>query len=870
MPTLSKHKRIIEDESDEEDSIYKRYRRRMGDDDDESIDNGEGPSTLKEHVYNNDSGYSETEVVTSEEEEDEQMSDDDRYSQHSAYSNKLKGRRPSPEIIVIISQMGTKKTEIMKEETRMLPSQQQPAYLSISPRRLMTKFAAKEFGLTDYQDRNLLLRNAEGKPKGARWEKSELLCAQRRLAICINSIKHLRGREYDIVILDEFYTTAMMIASKIMLNRVDETVEVLTSIIKRAKKVYMLAADGDLETIQTLLSFIDWSNPKHLKIVVNEGGVGGIHNQQMYLMDDVTTTCRVLKKYIQEGKTVYVPTNQARFAEQIVAFCKQLGLQDDEIMHIDQYSPDVLKEEMIKDPLAQLGLPSARIPVPTKPIVRVLVVTSAFGVGFSIKGANFDATIAYFFTYPLTIQGNVQQLARVRGNSENIIFCYYQKQKPEKRNRQHELNNLRMAVDILNQRLANLDNNDDDDNDDDGNDDDVRVGGDRIKSKTSFDGLWQKYAITLEIFQRQSRYDGCGMFVESVEKATSLPALLIHSWLVNSGDGPVRVLPNLTEDEIAIVTTRNIAKIDGDDLPTTQDDMMELWEKLVNGEYMTQTDTRCVQLYKLLSVPTGNLKPNERTPSFVKKTNAIGNMMDVAAHGTLRPLDIKDAKKHTQSLGISATFRDERVCQGYQLYDIWARLALAGLNEEEEEEEETVEEDKLPGIALMEKFINACDTNANDGEDTKTILKFKVEIVRLKKAICIMTPLLDSIKRTDADVDAWFVPKDWDKFIKSCNDVEHKDIVKNYNAVLRKGFRQIFSTSNIQAESVKKDNYVHVSITNVRRAISLACVQWVASVSKHGVRLSHDDFSILDKFRTSEILADIIPTNEELVKLCGI
>ena len=79
-----------------------------------------------------------------------------------------------------------------------------------------------------------------------------------------------------------------------------------------------------------------------------------------------------------------------------------------------------------------------------------------------------------------------------------------------------------------------------------------------------------------------------------------------------------------------------------------------------------------------------------------------------------------------------------------------------------------------------------------------------------------MNPLLDSIKRTDADVDAWFVPKDWEKFIKSCNDDELKDIVKNYNAVLRKGFRQIFGLSNIQADSVKKENYMHVSITNVR------------------------------------------------------
>ena len=107
---------------------------------------------------------------------------------------------------------------------------------------------------------------------------------------------------------------------------------------------------------------------------------------------------------------------QARYAEQLVVFCKQLGLRDDQILHIDGHSSKESMKNMIKDPLTVLGYNDDPdlTPIPETTQIRVFIATSAYGVGFSIRGGIFDVTIGFFFTYPLTVQGNTQQLARPR------------------------------------------------------------------------------------------------------------------------------------------------------------------------------------------------------------------------------------------------------------------------------------------------------------------------------------------------------------------------------------------------------------------------------------------------------------------------
>ena len=917
-----KRRRLIREESDDDDDDdddeydcdrYANKRRRVYEDNASSIvDNGEGPSTIKTNIVIDDK---------EDDEEEDNVNDDDvddeRCSMYSAYSDNTKGKQPQsrplpsirkvnrmrlplpyrykkegipPEIFVVISGMGTGKTELLKKLTRMIPSWNHPSYISISPRRLLATFMADMLGFTDYLSKDKLQKGAKGCPQVAKMTMPELMRAQKRLAICINSVRHLSGCSYDVVILDEFYTTALMLASKLMLPRVQETIKVLNSIIMKAKTVILLAADGDYETIQTMLPFINWMNPDpdRLQIIVNEGGEGGIRNHQTFLSDELEVTCRLLKRYILEGKSVYVPTNQARYAEKLVTFCKQLGLQDDQILHIDGHSSKKSMKKMIRDPLTVLGYRDNidLTPIPGQTQIRVFIATSAYGVGFSIKSGIFDVTIGFFFTYPLTVQGNTQQLARPRGNKERTIFCYYQKQGSVVANSQYELENMKKAVNTLNQNLADFEEEEEEEEEEERGEVDgvyistdvgvVDVGisaddddGDDTCSRIFSDGPWQTYAIMLENFQRRSRYDGRGMFLENVEKATTIQPLLLHSWMVNFGHGPLQVLPDLTEYEKEIVSSnRSTFNIDDDDLPTKQDEMMEWYNRQTEGDDMTKIETSCIQLFKLLPVPTGNLKEDERTLSFIKRLNTICRALDVMANGTERPLKVRDMKKHVRSMGISTVYRDEREQQQYQLYDIWSRIAIAGLPDVNYENVDGNDS----GVILFEEIVNACNVGDGDdiNDDSETKLVFNVLVHRLKEAITNVESMLISIKRVDTDVSEWFIQKNWSKFVKNCTKNDEKNIVVNYSTILRKGFRQLFGTSNVQIKSIKNRFIVNVTIKNLRRLIALSCIRRVAINEKSKVNLISRNFSVLESFRSHQALTNLIPSNKKLMDLCGI
>ena len=55
----------------------------------------------------------------------------------------------------------------------------------------------------------------------------------------------------------------------------------------------------------------------------------------------------MLKKYVEEGKHVYMPTNYRDFGKRLVLFCtNRLGLNDDEVMFYHAGSSKELKKEI--------------------------------------------------------------------------------------------------------------------------------------------------------------------------------------------------------------------------------------------------------------------------------------------------------------------------------------------------------------------------------------------------------------------------------------------------------------------------------------------------------------------------------------------
>src|SRR4051812_42208322 len=120
--------------------------------------------------------------------------------------------------------------------------------------------------------------------------------------------------------------------------------------MKKSKIIIMLAADGTPRMAKTLLQFVNWDIPANLYVTVNTGGIGGISGHELYMSNDLLKVCQVLKKYVQDGKSVYVPTNQRCFGKNLKKFCKEyLGLSDDEVMFYHKDSEEKLAEEIIEE-----------------------------------------------------------------------------------------------------------------------------------------------------------------------------------------------------------------------------------------------------------------------------------------------------------------------------------------------------------------------------------------------------------------------------------------------------------------------------------------------------------------------------------------
>src|SRR4051794_34344345 len=112
----------------------------------------------------------------------------------------------------------------------------------------------------------------------------------------------------------------IFLISKLMLQDAAEMMEVLKTLIEKVKVIIMVATDGTPRMIKTILPFVDWEDPVDVCVTIFKGGVGGISRHELYMSYDLIEVCSMLKKYIQEGKCIYILTNYKEFAENLVKF----------------------------------------------------------------------------------------------------------------------------------------------------------------------------------------------------------------------------------------------------------------------------------------------------------------------------------------------------------------------------------------------------------------------------------------------------------------------------------------------------------------------------------------------------------------------
>ena len=757
--------------------------------------------------------------------------------------------------------MGTGKTTLLGRLAHMdlgfimgrlgLNIREQPSILSISPRRDLARFTGEMLKLISYTDHERMLEH------WYRWhgndqapaDDDELLCAQRRLSICLNSLKRLRERNegYDILIMDEFATTALSMISKHMLPYVKETMKILKFLVRNSKYVILLAADGTPRMARTLLPFVNWNDPANMKITVNNGGAGGISGHELYISHDLIETCRVLKRYVQEGKSVYVPTNYKAFAEKLVDFCiGYLGLMEDEVMIYRKETKREIKREIIRDPEWRLGhvdKPSHhKSRLDPYPKVRVFIATPAFGVGFSVKGDLFDVTIGFFFTYPLTVPGNVQHLARIRGVKEKTIICYYKSRQAKK------AKFLRMPSDDqtrLENAIRTYEN--------------MIAGVDPERFEKMPDGGIRSFAIYCEVQARLSRWYGDSMFVEEVTKSTRTVPHLLESWICNKGVGPVKDLPELSPQEMTLIRSKDSQSDFANDLlPKTWQAMCELWLKQVRGGVdLTEDEARCIEVFDELPVPYGLLEEHERRAAFISRLDHIWRAMEVATAGRAERLLELDLKRYVASRGVSTVFAEERYYQQYQLFDVWARLLIPCLPEAYRQLAASES-----GIIVLSFLASQWQwKNKNDCFH----FDLRPEDTDFEDALGDVEEMIDELCEHRADTGRWFGKTD----LKNLTTFSENDLVKMYASVVRKGLRQFLGKDSVKVVTNRKNGSVRVKINGLKRLITLACVRRINLDCDAAIVVSAEKFSVVSKYRNCLFLTDLVPSDDELTHACG-
>ena len=624
-----------------------------------------------------------------------------------------------------------------------------------------------------------------------------------------------------------------------------------SDIVEKSKILILLAADGTPKMAKTLLPFIDWDDPANLHITVNTGGVGGIGGHELYMSDDLRKVCQVLKKYIQEGKSVYIPTNQKERALQLAKLCRVcFGLSDDEVMVYERDSPKKLKREIIEDKDSgawRLGY-TAGSPY-TK--IRVFIATPAFGVGFSIKGDLFDVTIAFFFTYPLTVPGNIQHIARVRGVKEKIIICYYQSrlsmQKTFKRKNMmcNERAKLRDAIMSYEDLIANV------------NMDEFE----RVP-----EGQLRSFAIECELRDRQSKWNADIMFLDEVTKSTQTPAYLLQSWECGKGAGPIVVLPDITDQEYELVRDKVNPVAANADLPTTWSVMEDLWVRQASGDKrsadLSTEEVEFLKLFEELPIPYGLLEDHERCEAFVGRLDHLWRVMEVVSfEDSARLLQI-DYKKYNLSQGVTTVPQKERYYQQYQLFEAWSRLILPCLPYQYQA---AVGSDA--GIKLI-SFLTETWRGSRGISDDQYSFDLNPDVGDIERAIENIRRQLELLRERDAAVDEWIDAGELKGLEKY--DEEEGGFLKAYAKIVRRGFRQLLGKSNASIKSQKKIESVRVKITKLKRLMLLACARRVNLDCKAIIAFDRKMFVSLVKYRACPHLVGLIPSDDELAQACAL
>ena len=237
------------------------------------------------------------------------------------------------------------------------------------------------------------------------------------------------------------------------------------------------------------------------------------------------------------------------------------------------------------------------------------------------------------------------------------------------------------------------------------------------------------------------------------------------------------------------------------------------------------------------------LQEHEQQKSFADTLDRIWCIMDVMVAETSSTL----------------LERKERDYHHYQLIEAWSRLILPCIPEDHY---------LPPTLSDAGSKVFSYITSLWLWKNTGDVFDFDLHPIttNIKRAVVEdVKPLLDNLLKNDTNVDGWLVGEELDRLVTESK----KSFSKTYATIVRRGIRRLLGMSNISV-TIKRNGSVHVQIKGLKRMIMLACVQRIGLECDSIVEFGRDKFSIISNHRNCESLASLIPSDNELARLCSI
>ena len=288
-------------------------------------------------------------------------------------------------VTCIKSPQNTGKTQAISEIIREF-REQGTSVINITHRELLATHLGKRLKLEGYKDltaRDMRIQNG--------------------LSICVDSLHKISGCTYDVVVIDESEQFVNNLKSKHIKNK-NANLEVLTHLIKNAKKIICLDADlGNLT--HTLVNLLRPEAER--KVINNHYLVGEDKNLSVYQRRGSVLV--KAKQTLEDNKTLLHVCNGLGESERVYQLLKELFPNKNGLLINSETSNSPEVREIINDPnkFSQYDY---------------VVASPSLQTGVSIDGDLFDVITGTFFSVIGTPDDCLQQIWRSRNTKDIHVW----------------------------------------------------------------------------------------------------------------------------------------------------------------------------------------------------------------------------------------------------------------------------------------------------------------------------------------------------------------------------------------------------------------------------------------------------------------